>query len=246
MFWGRRVWVDLRRGTYSKCKMAIWGVTARVETSAPHNKYAALKCTALNSSNYYYRSMPFVTHFGPWTFVYRRIKDGSTPLPNYVWLRATVTFFQPPAPIIWMFWCLVRLQLEYVSSFPDHVTHLPPGSNRSVEQFFFAPSRSQIFAPVKTSDKSGCVPAQTRWTLLPLMIYFCSSGQGKGKNCKIRQEFCLWGARTQLPVGAGNGRECHKKSCDLWHFQMVNTLVCSHMYIDCQIQKHDTGASHFL
>lgn len=103
---------------------------------------------------------------------------------------------------------------------------------------FFAPSRSQIFAPVKAGDKSGCVPAQTRWTLPPLLIYFCSSEQGKGKNCKIRQEFCLWGARTQLPVGAGNGRECHKKSCNLWHFQMVNTLVCSHMYIDCQIQKH--------
>lgn len=49
----------------------------------------------------------------------------------------------------------------------------------------------------------------------PPHSHFVEVERGKGKNCKIEQEFCLWGARTQLPAGAGDGSPCQRQSCKL-------------------------------
>lgn len=101
------------------------------------------------------------------------LKDGGLVSVNWV-----VGIFQPPAPTIWMSW----RQLQYIP-FLDRVAHLPPGLNRSLEQFCYS-SISNIceVAPLKSVNKSGCFPAQTLQAEAPLQIHILLKGTRKRKE----------------------------------------------------------------
>lgn len=72
---------------------------------------------------------------------------------------------------------------------------------------------------------SSSIPTGCGTVLIRILL---KGKQGKGKNCKIKQEFCLWGARTQLAVGAGILVKGKAASC--WTYssthQMVKPLKC--------------------
>ena len=118
--------------------------------------------------------------------------------------------FNPPALTTWMFSRAVCPQLEYLNVWFW-------GSCSSLATWFqkcgyWSVAYIWKVALIKSADASGCFPAQTlyRRRQPPPNPHFVEGNQEKGKNCKIRQEFCLWGARTQLRVGAGDGSRCRK------------------------------------
>lgn len=140
-------------------------------------------------------------------------KDG-----GWVSVNGVVGVFQPPALTIWMFSWALCPQLEYVFSFFRPCSSLASwieqvtGTISLLVNHLYLQSVRHCWNERASRDTFQLKPYRLGH---PSESTFCWREQGKGKNCKIRQESCLWGARTQLLLGAGGGSPCLRQSCDL-------------------------------